>query len=276
MERVGGHQTRLALPLPFILFYGIPPNAPVNAKVHGWRNGQTPQRYAFDYGIRPAAFNVPAGAVPPAAAVTRMPQAIVMLGNAPTAPGPRSDEYAYQYVWTPFAPAVPGQVVPHGKDEHNFQMPAPNIGPSPDDRAVLRFRWRGINVKTAWDTTVAGTGVAGPYTLDLSLLGANPLPIIPGTVRILAPVAPGPPVVYAESRDWPWPTAVERQTLAMGRMIGDVDPTVDSTINYETGQVIITFNQNVIAPTTNILADFEHEGTKDPIDTRIEFVNNAI
>jgi len=275
MERVLTDQSRLALPEPYLLFHGIPPQAEVDARVHGWRNAAA-QLYEIDYGVRPAAYNVPPGGTPPAtAAALRVPQSLALLGQGgPVAPGPREDEYAYQYVWAPFAPAVQGAVVPHGKLRHAFAMPfvPPN---DEDDKPVLRFRWRGNVVKAAWDTLVAGTGVAGPYTIDLTGGGANVMPIIPGTVRILAPIAVGP-VVTVEARDWPWPTAEERKTCVTGRMIGDVDPNVDSVINYETGQVVITFNQNIVAGPPNITADFEHDGTLLPIDIRVTFDINQI
>jgi len=257
--------------MPYLVFAGIPRDATVNAKVQGWRN-EAAQLYALDYGVRPATFNVPLAGTPPLTAVgMRIPAALVFLSNGgPVAPGPREPEYVYQYVWTAFGPVVQGAVVPHGKAEHTFAMPFAAPG-GPDDEAVLRFRWRGNTAQAAWDTGVAGTGIAGPYTIDLSGAGANILPIIPGTVVIIAPTAAG----TVTARDWPWPTAVEMQGCTTGRMVGEVSPTVDSVINYETGIVTITFNQNIaVAP--NISANFEHDGTLLPLDISVDFDGNAI
>lgn len=270
MERTLKYQQRLVLPMPYLVFCGVPRDAAVHARVHGWRN-EAAQLYAMDYGLRPAAFTVPNTGVPPLTAVTtRIPASLVFMSDGgPVAPGPREPEYIYQYIWTAFAPAVAGTVVPHGKATHAFAMPFTAPG-GPEDEAVLRFRWRGNTVKAAWNTGVAGTGIAGPYTIDLSGAGANVLPIIPGTVVIVAPTAAG----FATARDWPWPTAVEQQTCLTGRMVGDVSPTVDSVINYETGAVTITFNQNIaVAP--NIAANFEHDGTLLPLDIAIDFDANA-
>lgn len=264
MERVGEAQARLQLPLPFILFAGIPRQADVDVRIHGHRN-QNNELYTLDYGDRPANFLVPpAGVAGISALQTRMPQALIYLNvGGPVAPGPRENEYAYQYVWTAFAPAVQGTVVPHGKLHHTFQMPFVATGMG-QDVSLLRFRWRGATVQAAWNTGVAGTGIAGPYVLDLSNAGAFTMPIVPGTVQITAPFAAG----NCLARDWPWPTAVERQTCTTGRMIGDVDPSVDSTINYETGQVVITFSQNiVVAP--NISANFEHDTERQPVDIHL-------
>lgn len=266
MDRTGEAQARLQLPLPFILFYGIPRTADVDVRVHGHRNAAN-ELYAVDYGIRPAAFLVPPTGVAGVSALsTRMPQAIVYLNlGGPVAPAPRENEYAYQYIWTAFAPAVQGTVVPHGKTHHSFQIPLVGTGAGLD-LPVLRFRWRGATVQTGWNTGVAGTGIAGPYTLDLSNAGAFAMPIVPGTVRIVAPYAAGNCI----ARDWPWPSALERSACTTGRLIGDVDPSVDSTINYESGQVVVTFNQNiVVAP--NISADFEHDTARQPVDVNLVY-----
>jgi hypothetical protein len=200
----------------------------------------------------------------------RTPQAIVNYaqGTGPIAPNIHEDEYAYQYPWAPFAPAVQGNVVPHGKATHNMVMPSQNVA-GQEDEAILRFRWRGTP-QVGFDTGVPGIGAPGPYTLDLTNAGVFAMPIVPGTVRIVAPIAVGP-LVTIEAWDWPWPTAEERKTCTTGRMIGDVALGVDSTINYETGQVVITFNQNVVAGPPNILADFEHDGTTLPIDIRVTY-----
>jgi len=271
MIRMHNSSKRLSLPAPYVLFHGIPFQSSVMARIHGARN-EAAQNYAIDYGLRPTAFDVPPTGTPPAtAAEFQTPESIVHLSQGgPVAPGPREDEYIYPYTWTPFAPAVAGAVVPRGVANHNFAMPIVGAG---DDvnLAVLRFRWRGDTVKTAWNTTVPGVVSPGPYTLDLSGGGANVLPIIPGTVRIVAPTATGTVV----ARDWPWPTAVERGLCTTGRMIGEVDPGVDSTINYETGAVVITFDQSIVAA-PNILADFEHDGTWLPLDIHIEFNINAL
>ena len=185
MDRHGEVQARLQLPLPFILFYGIPCQADVDVRIHGYRN-QNNELYALDYGDRPAAFLVPpAGVAGISALQTRMPQALIQLNQGgPVAPGPREDEYGYQYVWTAFAPAVQGTVVPLGKLHHTFQMPIVGSGLA-QDISILRFRWRGATVQAAWNTGVPGTGIAGPYTLDLSNGGAFAMPIVPGTVQIV-------------------------------------------------------------------------------------------
>jgi len=271
MDRTGEAQARLQLPLPFILFFGVPRNADVDVRVHGHRN-EFSELYTLDYGIRPVAFLVPpTGVAGVSAWQTRMPQALIHLNvGGPVAPGPREDEYAYQYVWTAFAPAVQGTVVPHGKTHHSTQIPVVGTGAG-DDLPALRFRWRGATAQTAWNTGVPGTGIAGPYTLDLSNAGAFATPIVPGTVRIVAPWAGGNCI----ARDWPWPTAVERSTCTTGRLIGDVDPTVDSTINYESGAVVVTFSQNIaVAP--NISADFEHDTRRQPVDVNLVYDLHSI
>jgi len=272
MERIGENIVRLQMPEPFVLFHGIPPNSAVHVRVHGWMN-RNAELYELDWGLRPPAFRVPAGGVPPAAVDLRIPQALVFLGQGgPAAPGPREDEYAYQYVWAPFAPAVQGAVVPHGKSAEAFVMPAPNTSPDPQDLPVLRFRWRGANV-VALVNAIAGAGNPGPYAIDLTAVAGGGVPVVPGTVRIVAPDGAGG---FWEARDWPWPTAREAMTHTTGRLIGDVEPSVDSTIDYATGQVVITFPGNVPAPPPQIQAAFEWAYGAEPMDVRVEYDVNAI
>ena len=279
MDRIGEHQGRLQLPRPYILFLGIPALAQVQARVHGWELSQN-ESYAFDFGERPVLYNVPAAAAPPAATQLRMPNALVRLeaGGVIPAGGDHTDEYIKPYDWQDFTPAISGALVPHGKAVQNFQMPdlpaaAPRGLRPYDDLAVMRFRWKGAGSQLFWDSGVSGTGkTAGPYTLDLTGGGAFRMPIVPGTVRIQAPAAVGNMVV----RDWPWPTAVEAKTCQTGRMMGDIDPNVDSTINYETGNVVVTFSAIVAAGPPNILVSFEYDYSKQPIDYRVGFDVNAI
>lgn len=276
MDRIGQQQVRLQLPYPYVLLYGLAPRTTVQARVHGWIN-QAAAQYAFDYGVRPAAYNVPPGAAPPAAVSWRNPAQIVIYaqGTGPVAPAVHSDEYGYQYDWTPFAPAVQGNVVPHGKAEENFAMPDIPVGPpkgvqTPDDIAVLRFRWRGT-ANAAVAVFVAPGGSPGPFTLDLTNGGVIATPIVPGTVYIQAPIA-GPATIYA--RDLPWPTAQEAITCRTGRIIGDVDPGVDSVIDYYTGQAVVTFNQNIVAG--NILSDHESAWAPEPMDIRAQWDVNTL
>ena len=138
-----------------------------------------------------------------------------------------------------------------------------------DDIAVLRFRWRGV--VNAGAVVGVGTGATGPYTLDFTVGGAVTMPIVPGTVRIAATIA-GPATIYA--RDLPWPTARQAMECRGGRLIGDVDPTVESTIDYMTGQATVTFNAPV--PAGNIVANFESEWVIQPLDLRAEWDVNAL
>jgi len=265
MDRVAEFQARLSLPDPFLLFYGIPPRAAVNGKVHGHLARAT-EMFAFDVGARPAAFNVPPGVSPPAVPL-RIPQAkVIYATGGPVLPGPtRDDEYAYQYVWAAFGPPITGQVVPLGKAEVNMVMPANNLSPLPDELRVLRFRWRGTAIVGGLVGT--GTGVVGPYTLTL----AAGVPIVPGTVVVTAPRVIGGNCV---ARDWPWPKGNQRIDCIQGRMIGDVDPGLDSLINYETGIITIMFNSAIVNAVNNITANYEHTYTKQPMDVRISYITN--
>jgi hypothetical protein len=271
MDRNHEAQVRLSLPDPFILFYGVPPDAEVNARVHGWLN-QAAQDYELDYGLRPPTFRVPPTGTPPGAVDTRIPQALVFLGQGgPGVGGPREKQYAYQYVWTPFGVPVQGSVVPHGKLEHNLIMPFTSPG-APDDVAVLRFRWRGVVAAAA--VVGDGDGTVGPFTLDMSSVGAQLPKIIPGTVVITAPKLVGPGNCVA--RDWPWPSAEMRKETRRGRLIGDVDAQFDSYIDYEAMTAVVKFSAAIVAAAGNIAADMEHTGTWLPIDIRVTFDLNTI
>jgi hypothetical protein len=271
MERVAIEQARLALPSPYLLFEGLPPNVPVNAKFHGWLTRQA-ELFAVDHGFRPAAFPVPQGGVGLGVTNLRIPEARVIY-EAGT--GGRQDEYAYSYVWTPFAPAVQGVLNPHGKTEANFQMPAANLAPNPDDVAVLRFRWRGATVTVAL-AVGGGDGTAGPFgPFDLTNAGAITMPIVPGTLVITAPLVAGGNAVL---RDYPWPSANQARFNTEGILIGDADPgTPFGIINYETGQIAaVTFNGAIVNAVGNITASFESDYNKEPMDIRVEYDVNAI
>jgi hypothetical protein len=278
MDRIGEHQGRLQLPKPYILIVGIPALSPVQARLHGWEL-QTAESYAMDFGERPVLYNVPAGATPPAAAQMRMPGATVFYwtGNPPGG-GLHEDEYLYPYNWQAFAPAIGGTLQPKGKREETFSMPDLPASPAArpdrtfDDLAVLRIRWQGANA-VALANAIAGAASPGPYTINLAGMLGGGVPIVPGTVRIVAPDGGGG---FWTVRDLPWPSAVEARQCVTGRMIGDVDPNVDSTINYETGVAVITFPGNVPVPPPQIQAEYEWGYDKQPIDYRVNFDVNAI
>jgi hypothetical protein len=54
-------------------------------------------------------------------------------------------------------------------------------------------------------------------------------------------------------------------------MIGDTDPGVDSVINYQTGQAVVTFSGPIVNALNNITADLEHQGLFQPIDIRVSY-----
>jgi len=245
-------RVRLALPDPYLLFYPQP-NAKVHADIHnpaellignaefGAPIPWVTRKWALDYGVRPA-FTV--SGVP-----QRMPESTVFDGGGSPIVGPpatREAQYRYPYNWTPFAVPVSGAVVPRGREEADVVMPAPNLPLAVQEERVLRFRFGGTVVAGA--AVGAGLGTPGPYFLTLGQPN-----IVPGTVKITAPKAVGTCI----AQDLPWPKGDQRAECRYGLMIGDVDPFVDSIIDYAAGRINVTFNANiVIAP---ILGDFEHD-----------------
>jgi hypothetical protein len=191
-----------------------------------------------------------------------MAQGIVWDAQGSPTVGPpaiRELQYIYPYTWTPFGVAVQGEVVPRGFEEFSLQMVPLNV--DPDTLSVLRFRYRGtVNAAVA---SGDGDGSQGPFTL-------TPLStsVVPGTVVITAPRVVGGNSV---ARDLPWPKGEWREGLRYGRMIGDVDPAVDSIIDYQTGDITISFDQNIAVGVGNILADFEDDYVPQPLDIELSW-----
>lgn len=247
-------RVRLALPDPYLLFYP-PPNAKVHADVHNPAelligNAEVhapipwvPRGWALDYGVRPV-YTVKGVA-------ERMPDGPVIDGRGSPvvgAPSTREAQYRYPFDWTAFGAPVAGSVVPRGREEVDVDMPAPNLPTDKAEERVLRFRFAGTPVGGAG--AGSGTGVAGPYALVLGDIN-----IVPGTVKITAPKAVGSCI----ARDLPWPKGDQRPECRYGFLIGDVDPFVDSVIDYVLGVGTITFNGLIVAAPGNILADYEHD-----------------
>jgi|GEM_PF-1925262 len=268
------YRARLTLPSPYLLFCP-PANAKVSAAIHNpaeqvptprtpWPTGL----WALDYGLRPT-FSVQG-------VQQRQGNAIVLDAQGTPVPGPpaaRESEYAYPYAWSPFVGPVQGSTVPRGKEEASAVMVPANVGVDPHDLRVLRFRWRGTVAAAV--PVGDGDGSPGPFNLDFADHGGvgppppQPPPIVPGTVKISAP---GGLVV----QDWPWPRGDWQAECRYGRLIGDVDPTVDSWIDYTTGQAVVTFNANVPAAANNITADFEHEWVMVPLDIFVSWDADSI
>jgi len=255
MER----RARLQLPAPYLLFYP-PANARVEAHVHNpagqvpvpnvaWQNGL----WELDYGVPPA-FTVQGVAQKQAGSIV-----IDGQGTPKIAPDGREDEYLHQYAWAAFAPALQGDTVPRGKEDAIAAMLPVNV--DPDNLSVLRFRWRGTVAVGVADN---GTGVAGPYTFDIPALLGGPIGggIVPGTVKI---GGPGGETLL----DVPWFRGENKPRCVVGKIGGDIDPAVDSTINYETGEIVATFNAVIPVGVGNISLDFEYDWVPTPLDIHV-------
>ena len=177
----------------------------------------------------------------------------------------REDEFVYPYAWSAFAPASQGSTVPRGKEERAVVMVPTNVGVDPRDLRVLRFRWRGTVVAAA--AVGDGNGTPGPFTLALGG------PIVPGTVKITAPLVAGGSAI---AQDWPWPRGDQQAECRYGRMIGDVDPTLDSTIDYQTGAVVVTFDGPIVNALANIIGDYETDFVHVPLDIFVSWDADSI
>jgi len=262
-------RARLTKPSPYLLFHP-PANARVSAVVHNpadpphiaWATGL----WELDYGLRPT-FSVQG-------VQQRQGNAIALDAQGSPTVGPpavRESEFAYPYAWAPFVPAVQGSTVPRGKEEAAAVMVPQDVGPDVRDLRILRFRWRGTVAAAV--VVGSGDGTVGPFTLDLTNGGLLGMPIVPGTVVITAPLVAGGNAVAG---DWPWPRGEWQPECRYGRMIGDVDPSVDSIIDYETGQITITFSGPIVNAVGNIVGDYEHDYEHVPLDIFVSWDADSI
>jgi hypothetical protein len=247
LPRIDTAQVRLNADVPFFVFDKIPVGASVLARIGGVNQTfygtdgsqlqaqlNVPQKYVFEYAPLP---NFSFGGV---SGIRTTGEVFNWTANFSV--NPRDPRKFVPAAWGALTPAQSGNVQPSGALEHLFKMPG-STGYQADlaetNRSMLRVRRKGDVVVS--NEVLIGTGSAGPYTIQL--LNTD---IVPGSVVITVPTA-GAPLVVRDSG------FVDINT-GLALLGGDVSGTVDSTINYATGEVIVTFSAVVIAPTVTPVA----------------------